>query len=95
MEGAGVHLRRAFGFHEVPLLDPFLLLDDFGSDNPDDYLAGFPWHHRAVDPGWACGWQFKGSRALWQGLIEVSPMILLLESNLYGKLPTLALSVSS
>lgn len=49
MEGAGVRLRRAFGFHEVPLLDPFLLLDDFGSDNPDDYLAGFPWHpHRGI-----------------------------------------------
>jgi redox-sensitive bicupin YhaK (pirin superfamily) len=44
IEGAGVHLRRAFGFHEVPQLDPFLLLDDFHSDNPKDYLPGFPWH---------------------------------------------------
>ena len=50
MEGAGVHLNRVFGYHEVPLLDPFLLLDDFHSDNPDDYIAGFPWHpHRGIE----------------------------------------------
>lgn len=50
VEGAGVHLRRAFGFHELPLLDPFLLLDDFRSENPADYLAGFPWHpHRGIE----------------------------------------------
>lgn len=50
IEGAGVHLRRAFGFHEVPLLDPFLLFDDFRSENPADYLAGFPWHpHRGIE----------------------------------------------
>jgi len=50
IEGAGVHLRRAFGFHEIPLLDPFLLLDDFRSENPKDYLAGFPWHpHRGIE----------------------------------------------
>jgi redox-sensitive bicupin YhaK (pirin superfamily) len=50
MEGAGVRLKRAFGFHEVPLLDPFLLLDDFHSDNPDDYMPGFPWHpHRGIE----------------------------------------------
>ena len=50
MEGAGVHLKRAFGFQEVPQLDPFLLLDDFGSDNPNDYMAGFPWHpHRGIE----------------------------------------------
>lgn len=50
IEGAGVHLRRAFGFHEVPLLDPFLLLDDFRSENPADYKAGFPWHpHRGIE----------------------------------------------
>jgi redox-sensitive bicupin YhaK (pirin superfamily) len=50
MEGAGVSLNRAFGFYEVPLFDPFLLLDDFGSGNPDDYLAGFPWHpHRGIE----------------------------------------------
>jgi redox-sensitive bicupin YhaK (pirin superfamily) len=49
-EGAGVHLRRVFGFDEVPLFDPFLLLDDFRSDNPDHYLAGFPWHpHRGIE----------------------------------------------
>lgn len=50
IEGAGVHLKRAFGFHEVPLLDPFLLLDDFRSENPEDYKAGFPWHpHRGME----------------------------------------------
>jgi redox-sensitive bicupin YhaK (pirin superfamily) len=50
MEGAGVHLKRAFGYQEVPQLDPFLLLDDFHSDHPADYLAGFPWHpHRGIE----------------------------------------------
>ena len=50
IEGAGVHLRRAFGNTEVPLFDPFLLLDDFHSDNPEDYIAGFPWHpHRGIE----------------------------------------------
>ena len=49
-EGAGVHLNRAFGYHQVPAFDPFLLLDDFHSENPDDYLAGFPWHpHRGIE----------------------------------------------
>lgn len=49
-EGAGVKLKRAFGFKEVPLFDPFLLLDDFRSDNPADYLTGFPWHpHRGIE----------------------------------------------
>lgn len=50
IEGAGVHLKRAFGFHELPLLDPFLLLDDFRSENPAEYKAGFPWHpHRGME----------------------------------------------
>jgi redox-sensitive bicupin YhaK (pirin superfamily) len=50
MDGAGVRLNRVFGFSEVPRFDPFLLLDDFGSDNPDDYIAGFPWHpHRGIE----------------------------------------------
>lgn len=50
LEGAGVHLKRAFGYSEVPLLDPFLLLDDFHSANPTDYMAGFPWHpHRGIE----------------------------------------------
>ena len=49
IEGAGVHLRRAFGFGETSEFDPFLLLDDFRNENPDDYLAGFPWHpHRGI-----------------------------------------------
>jgi redox-sensitive bicupin YhaK (pirin superfamily) len=50
IEGAGVHLRRAFGYSEVPLFDPFLLLDDFRSDKPAEYLRGFPWHpHRGIE----------------------------------------------
>jgi len=50
MEGAGVHLKRVFGFSEVPAFDPFLLLDDFRSDNPDHFLKGFPWHpHRGIE----------------------------------------------
>lgn len=50
IEGAGVHLRRAFGFSEVPMFDPFLMLDDFRSDNPEHYLMGFPWHpHRGIE----------------------------------------------
>jgi redox-sensitive bicupin YhaK (pirin superfamily) len=50
MEGAGVHLKRVFGFSEVPMFDPFLLLDDFRSDNPDHFLKGFPWHpHRGIE----------------------------------------------
>ncbi|MCL5735910.1 MAG: pirin family protein [Actinobacteria bacterium] len=50
IEGAGVHLKRAFGFHQVPKLDPFLLLDEFHSSDPADYSAGFPWHpHRGIE----------------------------------------------
>ena len=50
IEGAGVHLRRAFGYSEVPRLDPFLLLDDFRSQNPAEFVAGFPWHpHRGIE----------------------------------------------
>ena len=50
LEGAGVHLKRGFGFSEVPLFDPFLLLDDFRSDDPEQYLKGFPWHpHRGIE----------------------------------------------
>jgi redox-sensitive bicupin YhaK (pirin superfamily) len=50
LEGAGVHLRRAFGFGKTSDFDPFLLLDDFRNDIPADYLAGFPWHpHRGIE----------------------------------------------
>lgn len=50
MEGAGVKLRRAFGFGDTDLYDPFLLLDDFRNENPEDYMAGFPWHpHRGIE----------------------------------------------
>lgn len=50
LEGAGVRLMRVFANPEVPLFDPFLLLDDFHSNDPADYLAGFPWHpHRGIE----------------------------------------------
>ncbi|MCF8068087.1 MAG: pirin family protein [Desulfobacterales bacterium] len=50
MEGAGVHLNRGFGFSELPMFDPFLMFDDFRSDNPDHFLKGFPWHpHRGIE----------------------------------------------
>ena len=50
IEGAGVKLRRAFGFGNTSDFDPFLLLDDFRNEHPEDYLAGFPWHpHRGIE----------------------------------------------
>ena len=50
MEGAGVKLRRAFGFGDTSDFDPFLMMDDFRGDRPEDYLAGFPWHpHRGIE----------------------------------------------
>jgi quercetin 2,3-dioxygenase len=50
IEGAGVHLRRAFGFGATGDFDPFLLFDDFRGDDPKDYIAGFPWHpHRGIE----------------------------------------------
>jgi len=56
VEGAGVHLKRVFGNREVPRLDPFLLLDDFRSDDPSKFLPGFPWHpHRGIAHGDSLG----------------------------------------
>ncbi|MXN63568.1 pirin family protein [Stappia sp. GBMRC 2046] len=50
LEGAGVHLHRAFGFGDPDLADPFLLFDDFRNERPQDYKAGFPWHpHRGIE----------------------------------------------
>ncbi|MEJ2726718.1 MAG: pirin family protein, partial [Deltaproteobacteria bacterium] len=50
VEGAGVRLKRAFGYAEAPVFDPFLLLDDFRSNDPQDYIKGFPWHpHRGIE----------------------------------------------
>ena len=50
IEGAGVHLKRAFGYSQLPKFDPFLMLDDFHTSKPEEYLAGFPWHpHRGIE----------------------------------------------
>ncbi|MGO9315133.1 MAG: pirin family protein [Syntrophobacteraceae bacterium] len=50
VEGAGVHLKRAFGYYQIPEFDPFLMLDDFRSDDPAKFLPGFPWHpHRGIE----------------------------------------------
>jgi len=50
VEGAGVRLNRVFGYYETPEFDPFLLLDHFQSENPDDFMSGFPWHpHRGIE----------------------------------------------
>jgi quercetin 2,3-dioxygenase len=50
IDGAGVRLFRVFANESVKLTDPFLLLDNFGSDKPEDYLRGFPWHpHRGIE----------------------------------------------
>jgi redox-sensitive bicupin YhaK (pirin superfamily) len=50
IEGAGVHLKRAFGFGQVPRFDPFLMLDDFRATDPHQYIQGFPWHpHRGIE----------------------------------------------
>lgn len=50
LEGAGVHLKRAFGYYEIPQFDPFLLMDDFRNEDPGKYLKGFPWHpHRGIE----------------------------------------------
>ena len=50
LEGAGVHLKRVFGFGDTGVFDPFLLLDHFGSNDPRDYINGFPWHpHRGIE----------------------------------------------
>jgi quercetin 2,3-dioxygenase len=50
LEGAGVHLKRAFGYYDVPLFDPFLLMDDFRNTETGKYMKGFPWHpHRGIE----------------------------------------------
>ncbi|WP_114010068.1 pirin family protein [Cohaesibacter intestini] len=50
MEGAGVKLHRAFGFHNPEMADPYLLFDDFRNERPEDYIQGFPWHpHRGIE----------------------------------------------
>ncbi len=50
VDGAGVKINRVFGYYEVPMFDPFLLLDHFKSEDPKDYMSGFPWHpHRGIE----------------------------------------------
>ena len=50
MEGAGVHLHRVFGFGDTDMFDPFLMMDDFRNNDPEQYLKGFPWHpHRGIE----------------------------------------------
>ena len=50
IEGAGVNLRRAFGFGDPSLTDPFLMFDDFRNEREEDYIRGFPWHpHRGIE----------------------------------------------
>jgi len=50
MEGAGVHLHRVFGFRNPEEYDPFLMMDDFRNERPEDYVRGFPWHpHRGIE----------------------------------------------
>jgi quercetin 2,3-dioxygenase len=50
LEGAGVKLKRAFGFGNTEDFDPFLLFDDFRNERPEDFLKGFPWHpHRGIE----------------------------------------------
>ena len=50
IEGAGVHLKRVFGFQGVEGVDPFLMMDDFRSTDPNLYIKGFPWHpHRGIE----------------------------------------------
>ena len=66
LEGAGVHLRRAFGFGDTSQFDPFLLLDDFRNDVPNDYLAGFPWHpHRGIETLRTCWRERLSTETAW------------------------------
>ena len=66
LEGAGVRLHRAFGFAEAPLFDPFLLLDDFSSERPEDYLAGSP-----LSP--ASGWLLFWAYAIYCAGVRIRP----------------------
>ncbi len=73
MEGAGVHLRRAFGFGNTSDYDPFLLLDDFRNELPEDYLAGFPWHpHRGIEKTASafCWSPASRCRSRWRGTAQ-------------------------
>jgi redox-sensitive bicupin YhaK (pirin superfamily) len=63
IEGAGVKLRRAFGFGKTDEFDPFLLFDDFRNERPADYLAGFPWHpHRGIETITVRAHRHRGAR---------------------------------
>ena len=66
IEGAGVKLRRAFGFGDTAETDPFLLLDDFRNDRTADYLAGFPWHPVALRPSPMCSPGLWSTATAWE-----------------------------
>jgi hypothetical protein len=89
LEGAGVHLRRAFGFGNTSDFDPFLLLDDFRNDIPDDYLAGFPWHpHRgAIAPG-DLQWMTAGRGIIHQEMPKGDPLGRMHGFQLWANLPS-------
>ncbi len=93
LEGAGVHLRRAFGFGNTSDFDPFLLLDDFRNERPEDYLAGFPWHpHRGIETGAiAAGdvqWMTAGSGIIHQEMPKGDPHGRMHGFQLWGNLPS-------
>ena len=72
-EGAGVHLRRAFGFGNTTEFDPFLLLDDFRNDVPEDYLAGFPGTPTAASRPSPTSWPARLSTATASATAAPSP----------------------
>jgi len=74
IEGAGVHLRRAFGFGDTSAYDPFLLLDDFRNDVPEEYLAGFPWHHTAGSRPSRMSWPEPwNTETAWETVASLAP----------------------
>lgn len=68
IEGAGVNLQRVFGFGDPSLTDPFLMMDDFRNDRPQDYLKGFPWHpHRGIETmAYTSGRHGRAWQLAWQ-----------------------------
>src|SRR6516225_4993025 len=94
VEGAGVRLRRAFGFGNTADTDPFLLLDDFRNDVPADYLAGFPWHpHRGIETityvlAGDVQWMTAGRGIIHQEMPKGDPAGRMHGFQLWGNLPS-------